>query len=432
MLDLASPLDGFGSPFGKRRGDPILAQVVSRMNSSRVDFLGIGDSNQVLSGHGWDHGFQYALSRRWPMWATGLVSQNENNGNGSNQGYLYNRAGALIGAVSGATAELDAYLNKGSGSIGPAYYTYIADGGSLGNTFSCGLVLQADCPIDNGAALAFDIHYGTFTTGAGQFKASVRLEQSPFSLLVANSVRSTNTGAYGMAVETVTLSADATRSSKAVGGKPIHISNTGITGPYFNTYYRFRNPSRLTGFSYGSLDYHGGASLRYMANDLQQASDTTLTHYFTILRNNQNQAQKTFVICINGGLNDRGESGASLGGGAITPGDSAAAYADNYTAIRDRIRAIWTLNGWDAASELFFITFVSHPVSTPDDTELVSYRAAVSAAVLGASNETAVSLTDLTDYTEMDANSWYLSGVDRSHLSQAGYENLSVRIISRL
>jgi hypothetical protein len=402
-----------------------------RMRLGRVDFVGIGDSNQIFGGNGWDHGIQYALSQQFSMWATGLVSQNENNGDGAAQGYGYNRFGPLVGAVSGAPADLNKFLNKGSGALFPAFYTYVADGSSISNSFGCGLILGANCIIDNGAALSFDIHYGTFTTGTGSFRASVRLEEPPYSLIVENAIKSTNTGAYGMAVETVSLTADGTRASKAISLKPISTNVTGITGPYFNTYYRARNPSRTAGWSYGTLDYRGGQSLRTMAYDVQQATDDTLTHYFSKLRNDQGSTIKTIVVCVNSGLNDRNETLASVGTGAVTPGDSAAAFVDNYKALRDRVIAIWTANSWDQ-NELFWLVYVSHPITTPDDSELISYRTAIFNYARGLPRTQVVSMTDLTTSTEMTANSWYASVGDTSHLSIAGYEQLGTRIVDKL
>lgn len=234
-----------------------------------------------------------------------------------------------------------------------------------------------------------------------------------------------------MAVETVSLTADSTRASKAISLKPISVNVTGITGPYFNTYYRARNPSRTAGWSYGTLNFRGGQSLRTMAYDLQQASNETLTHYFGILRNDQGSSTKTIVVCVNSGLNDRNETLASVGTGAVTPGDSAAAFVDNFKALRDRVMAIWTANSWDQ-NELFWLIYASHPVSEPDDSELISYRTAIFNYARGLPRTQIVSMTDLTTSTEMLANSWYVNSSDKNHLSIAGYQQLGTRIIDKL
>jgi hypothetical protein len=409
---------------------PIMDQLRYLMTQQRVDFVGIGDSNQIFGGHGWDHGFPYALSALgFKMWATGLVTQNENNGSGAGSGFMYalGNPGGLTGVDSGAPASLDDYINKGAGGLSPCDYTYVT--GSVGNNVNCGITLGANCPIDNGGALAFDIWWGSFATGSGSFRGSIRLDQSPFTSLATIAAVSTNTGVEGnMARATVSVTADPTRSDKLVGGKPIINGSVGITGPYFNTYYRFRNTDRSAGFAYGTLNFRGGQSTRTVAYDLQQASDDTLTHYFSILRTDQGSGAKTICIVINEGLNDRGETLASVGPGAVADGDSPEAYVDNHKAIVNRIYAIWDLNGW-ARNELVFLFMPSHTISDPDDAELRSYRDALEAYSFTVPRAQFVDLTRLTTSAEMLANGWYQSGgADKNHLVQAGYEKLSLRV----
>ncbi|TIM07621.1 SGNH/GDSL hydrolase family protein [Mesorhizobium sp.] len=408
----------------------IFEQVKYRMTVGKVDFVGIGDSNQILSGFGWDHGFQYALTALgFPMWATGLISQNENNGSGSGQGYLYNRSGSLVGAVSGAHADLDKYLNKGSGSIFPAYYTYIADGGSFGSTLANGLVVTGTCPLDTSAALQFDGYYGTFPSGAGSFRPFARWEETPFTTIHDPGAISTNTGSYGIQKVTLTAAADPARAGKQIGMRWTRPSVQGITGPFFCTYMRARNTDRTTGYAYGTLEYRGGQSARTMAYDLQQASDDALTHYFSILRTDQGSGAKTIVICINSGLNDRLENLTSVGTAAIADGDSASAFVDNVRAVVDRIKAVWTLNGWDQR-ELFWLFQVSHPQSSPDDSELVAYRAALEAYALYVDQAQVIDLSVVVSYFDLIAEGWYLNPVsDHAHLTQAGYEGASLAIL---
>ncbi|TIM07604.1 hypothetical protein [Mesorhizobium sp.] len=401
-----------------------LLPVFDLARTQRIDIVGIGDSNQILSGFGWDHGIQYALSQHFPMWATGLISQNENNGNGSGQGYLYNRSGSLIGAVSGAPADLDKYLNKGSGSIFPAYYTYLANGSSLGSTLANGLVITGACPLDTSAAIAFDGYYGTFTTDAGQFRPFARWEETPFTTLADPGAISTNTGAYSLQKVTLSATASAARAGKQIGMRWTRPSVQGITGPFFCTYMRARNTDRTTGIAYGTLEYRGGQSARTMAYDLQQASDDALTHYFSILRTDQQAVQPCIIIMVNSGLNDRNETLTSVGPGAVADGDSPEAFVDNCTAIVQRIQAIWTLNGW-SQDELNFVFMVSHPQSDPDDAELISYRTAIATYVATLDHGYTIDLAAKITSAQMLANGWYASaGADKAHMTQAGYEGM--------
>jgi hypothetical protein len=409
-------------------GNVVLKNILDMVASRHVDFVGIGDSNQILGGHGWDHGFQFALSQRYQMRATGLISQNENSGNGSAQGYLYNRVGGTTTfATSGAPADLSKFL---SGFIFPATYSFIADGGSMGSSTANGLTLSANCPIDNGAAIAFDYHYGTFDSGSGTFNPRVRLEQSPFSQLgTANDIVSTNAGSFGMARYTYTIPADATRGDKAIASKWVRIGTTMVVGPFFATYMRARNPARTAGWSYGSLVFNGGQPLRTMAVNLQTASDETLTHYFGILRTDQASSDKKIVICINSGLNDRNASATtSVGPNPTTPGDSNAAFTDNLEAIRLRIVAIWNLNGW-SLDELHWLVFVSHPIATPDDAKLAGYRVAANQWARTVPNATEIDVNKFARQTEFAPSDWYANATtDRNHLKQGGYEAVSRRI----
>ncbi|TIO14921.1 MAG: hypothetical protein E5X86_22645 [Mesorhizobium sp.] len=423
---------GLTSPLVGARGAVVPLEVFARASTQRIDIVGIGDSNQILSGFGWDHGIQYALARYFPMHATGLISQNENNGSGSGTGYLYNRSGSLIGAVSGAPADLDKYLNKGTGSIFPAYYTYLANGSNLGSTLANGLVITGACPIDTSAAIAFDGYYGTFTTDAGQFRPFARWEETPFTTLSDPGAISTNTGAYSLQKVTVSATASAARAGKQIGMRWTRPSVQGITGPFFCTYMRARNTDRSTGFAYSTIEYRGGQSARTMAVDLQQASDDTLTHYFSVLRDDQQAAEPHIVIMVNSGLNDRSENLTSVGPAAIAAPDTAspAAFVDNCTAIVQRIQAIWTLNAW-SQDELNFVFMVSHPISDPDDAQLVGYRSAIATYAASLSKGSVIDLAAKITSAQMLANGYYASaGADKNHLTQSGYEGMGLLAIT--
>ncbi|MER9278708.1 hypothetical protein [Mesorhizobium sp. M0522] len=416
---------------GKQRGGVSPLALFAKAATQRIDIVGIGDSNQVLSGFGWDHGFQYAMSRYFPMYATGLLSQNENNGSGSGVGYLYSRAAAgVIGAVSGAPVDLGKYLNKGSGALFPAYYTYVADGNIVGSNSLIGLVLSPNCLIDNGGALDFDLHWGSFDSGAGTFRPYVRLGQSPFTTLAVAAVPlSSNTGAFAMQRTTLSIAADPTRADKQVEFKPLRTASDGITGPYFSTYMRASNPARPNGFSYHTLEYRGGQPARTMAYDIQQASNETLTHYFAEVRRLQGPI-KCVIIMVNSGLNDRNETQASVGPAAVADGDSPEAFVDNCTAIVQRIQAIWTLNGW-SQDELHFVFMVSHPQSDPDDAELESYRSAILAYAATLSQGYAIDLAAKITSAQMLALGYYASaGTDKNHMTQAGYEGMGLLAVT--
>lgn len=409
---------------------PAFDQIKMRMLTGRVDFVGIGDSNQILSGTGWDHGFQYALSQFAQMYASPLISINEGEGSGAGQGYgvTYNAAGPLVGTITGAPSGLHAYLDKGAGDLNPHEYGYIASGSFAWGDTTGTAVIGALNVLDNTAALVFDFHYGTFDSGSGQFVPAVRLGVSPYSEIVsAASAISTNTGSFSVTRTSLTLPADGTRAGKAIEGRWTKVG-TGITAPFFGLWQRIHNPARATGFSYHTLDYRGGQSLRTMAHDLQEMSDTALAYYFGEVRRLQGTL-KTVVICVNSALNDRNETLPSVGPGAIADGDSAAAFVDNFKALKARIEEIWDNQGWDQ-SELFWLLFPSHPVDDPDNAELRSYRSALEAHSFSMERTQFVNIAELTNESEMLSEGWYASGgSDRNHLTQAGYEQIARKVI---
>lgn len=418
---MAKILSGHG-----QSGDP-RTEIKRRLSSGRVDFVMIGDSNQIFGGYGWDHGIQHALAQRAPAYATGLVSINEANGNGAGTGFTYKRSGPLLGAVSGAPAALHDFLDPGAGGLSPANYAYVDTSATVQQQY---FLLSAGSILDASKALEFDVHWGGFTSGTGSFRPQVRLEQSPYSGVVEAAAISTNTGANTMNVATLALPEDATRSGRAIAGR-VAAFNSAVTGPFFGTYYRWRDPSISAGWAAHTLNYRGGQSLRTMASDLQSASNATLAHYFGVIRAGQG-AQKTVIVMVNSGLNDRNETSGSVGSAAIADGDGPFAFVDNFRAIKARIEDIWLKKSWDL-SELFWIGMVSHPVSSPDDAELIAYRQEVARLFAGIAQGIPVDLGALTTSAEMIAEGWYASGgSDKSHLSQAGYEGLAARAISKI
>jgi hypothetical protein len=405
----------------------VLATIGARLEAGRVDFVGIGDSNQIFGGLGWDHGFQYALSQTYSMYATGLIAFAENGFSGSAAGYLYGRAGSssngtLTFATSGAPSAQDVFLNKGTGTLTPYNYAYAATG-ETANTYNSGLILSAGCPLDPSAALECDFYYGTFDTGSGAFNPAARYGVSPFTFIATQAV-STNTGVLGgMSKSTLAISADGART--AVQFSYNRIGTNTVTAPVFFTYLRARRPSVTAGFSYSTLDFRGGQGARTMAVDLQQAADATLTHFFSILRADQGTT-KTVCVVINSGLNDRNETLTSVGPAAVADADSPEAFVDNLQAIVERVEEIWSDNGW-SRSELFFLFMPSHPVSDPDDTELSSYRTATAAYAPTVTNGALLNIEALYPQASIQYAS---SGTDKNHLTQTDYELISVALVA--
>jgi hypothetical protein len=405
-------------------------QIKMRMKLGRVDFVGIGDSNQGFGGNGWDYGLMYALTQSgFPMYATGLISMNENNsdGVGFGYGYSYNASAPVIGVNTGAPTFFDDYM----AGVPIHQYGYLAAGSTYGLGGNSGIILGENAGvaglIDISAELQIDCYYGTFASGSGgSFNPSIRRDSPPYNTLASNGSITTTTGVDGVEVASFTLAAGSRAGFGSLGFK---WNGADIVGPFFGTYARISQTGRTTGFSYSTLTYLGGYSLRAMANTyLNIMSDTAIAHFLGEMRRLQGD-QKTVVITVNSGLNDRNETGTSLGPAGITDGDSYQAFVDNFVAIQNRIEGIWVAEGWDL-SELFWLVFPSHPVDDPDDAELVSYRKAIGEYLMTRPNAQMLNLAELTDEAEMLASGYYASGgADRNHLTSTGYAQLGIKMV---
>ncbi|HEV7297927.1 MAG TPA: SGNH/GDSL hydrolase family protein [Tepidisphaeraceae bacterium] len=332
-------------------------------------------------------------------------------------------------------AELYQYIDLGNVSdvgLHPINYFYV----EAGTTFSAGqngVILASTSPLDVSGPLIARWRYGTFNGGAGSFRPGFRLESSPFTVLAVHGsgAISTNTGAVGMATAEVSLAA-ANREGLNLGVRWRLDGQAHAVGPFFGLSTRVYRSDRTAGASLHTLDFKGGKSTRTLALDVQSASDAMLTEYFGEVRALQaSQSKRHVVIVINSGVNDRNETGASVGPTPNATGDSPAAYADNLQAIINRVRAIWTLNGWPL-SELYTLVMPSHAISAPDDAEVITYRTAAQGVADANPQTDVVDLSQLADFTVMRANGWYAGTGDRNHLTQIGYEGLSVRIIDAL
>lgn len=407
-------------------GGGSLRPFFDRAREARVDVVAIGDSNQLFGGHGWDHGLARALSLEFSLYATGLLAAGENGGNGSGMGYTWNGFSTLatgLFSYSGAPAVLDAFL-PGSTPLPPANYLYVPPGLQVGSTVSTGIFIAANSVLGVSNALRFHVIHGVLEgEGPGSFRPAIRMEQSPWSnLLVASTVptRGESTGVWE-----ATLDLPAAQRLFGLGFRFIPFG-VNIEGPCVIYWSRVQAVERTAGASFHTLYGLGGASARRMAQGMLAATDEQLSLYFSLVRAQQD-GPRSVLIRINTGLNDRNETLPSLGPAGVEDGDSPEALVDNLRAIMNRIKGIWASNNWPE-EEVYFLLSTSHPVSQPDDAELVQYREAVSSLALSLPRCAATRFDRLTSADEMLSNGWYQSGgFDRNHLTQPGFETLSTR-----
>ncbi len=399
---------------------------------ARVDVVGIGDSNQLQRSNGWDQGWHKALDERFGLYATGLVSWGEGQGLGSGQGYRYSALSSVGGGFSytGAPPEAAAFLDSATSLLSPHGYLHVPAGASVPGTALAGGLFEPGCPIDIASPLRLHFSYGRFAgTGGESFQPLCRYEGFPFETILTGPVLATRSGHAGFELAYASLDV-----SPGPRDRPISLRATSRTstliGPFIAYHLRAENLSRPRGTAFSSLYAFGSKSSNDMARAVLASSDATLTHYFDSLRRLQGPS-KAVLVRINTGLNDRTESRPSVRLG-LTPGNSAAAYQDNLLAIIERLRAIWTLNGWPQ-EELHFLLTASHPVAEPDEASLRSYRQACDQLARSQPRTATVRLDVITSASEMIANRWYqANNTDRNHLTEAAYDALASRELTTL
>ncbi|MEY3230025.1 MAG: hypothetical protein RL689_112 [Planctomycetota bacterium] len=399
---------------------------------ARVDVVGIGDSNQLQRSNGWDQGWHKALAERFGLYATGVVSWGEGQGQGAGQGFGYSALSSGGGGFTyaGAPSEAAAFLDSATSLLSPHNYVHVPVGASVPGTSLAGGLFDPTCPIDISGPLRLHFSYGRFAgSGIGSFQPLCRFENFPFETIVVGPTLPTRSGTAGFELAYGAVDVPAAARSRPISLRASPQAST-IVGPFIAYHLRAENRSRARGAAFSSLYALGSKSSNDMARALVVTSDATLTHYFDSLRRLQGPS-KAILVRINTGLNDRAESRPSVRLG-LTPGNSAAAYQDNLLAIIERLRAIWTLNGWPQ-EELHFLLTASHPVAEPDEASLRSYRQACDQLARSQPRTATVRLDVITSASEMIANRWYqANNTDRNHLTEAAYDALASRELTTL
>jgi hypothetical protein len=400
--------------------------------TGRADVVCLGDSNQIHQSNGWDHGLTRAFGLRFGVYASALLSPGENAGNGSGMGYLcgtYATSFSNLFDYSRAPNPLDRLLDLNTG-LTPLGYLYLPSGQAAGVGINLGMFIVRWAGLNIDSSLRFHVTFAMFPAGptTGSFQLSVR-DTAGFQTIATGSPVLTSWIGYGVSSTFLDIAAGTRGGDLDLRLSPI---GSNLVGPVLFFYQRVEDRLAPTGVSVHTLYAQGGMSARDMLLALLNTTDDQLSLYFSKIRELQHGAGRTLVR-INTGLNDRGETLASLGPvGGITPGSSVNAFEDNIRGIIERIEDIWRLNGWNL-DELSFVIAPSHPINNPDDSVLRSYRARAEAIALSRENTAAVNYEALTAWNELVANDWYAQqGFDSNHLSESGFEALSVREVRAL
>jgi hypothetical protein len=393
-----------------------------------IDVVMLGDSNQDKDGFGFSWSWSVALIAKAGMYATPIGYYPTLGGNAT-YGWPFGVTPppTTVNPTTGASATQipwafpDAPSSTGAGGASPGgTYGYLADGATVAagsGTFSTSVVNSPG--VDVKARWRCTYFYSTFATGAGSWRPFSR-GTSNFAQLALGASIPTNTGAETRQSVTLDIAADPARTQGfEFQWKQHNVSP--VTGPFLGFGSRAENLDKNTGFSMHRLYGVGGQSMYDVAYQLLTWSDAQLTNFFAETRRLQiSRGFDPVTIClVNFGLNDLNESlQPSLGPNPSSSPQSAAAYIDNFEAAVNRVRAIYTLNGW-SLSGLKFIICPSHPITdVGGNATLNTYREAAAAFAASRQDTSFINIASKITPDQMLANVWYLSGgADYNHLT---------------
>ena len=408
-----------------------LKPFVEAAKTRRVDIAGIGDSNQVAGGDGWEHGYSQAWSSRFGLYATGLFGTNATGGWAGPQGYIDSWGYPYGAARTGAPAALDKYKlhfdsrNDGGYDFPPGYAYFGSSYVETAKNWVPMLTIRKASPLW-GQNLNWHLTYGTFAEGAGGFTPSVA---GHFGKLVTGPRVNTSTGSIGLVDGAFKIPA-AAYANDPTPELNIGLSYSGegtMRGPFFALWQRGEG-DRASGISYSTTLWQGGRALVHAATALKTQSDDALKEYVRNLVRLQN-GEKMLLVQVNHGQNDPGWTQTSVGPNPA-PSHTPAGFADNMDAVITRLRGIWNAMGYDPKN-LVFEYGPYHPIEGAADDGTGRTRVQRLAdwenAVINLAkdhpeyNLAVVRGTRMTTPQTMNANGWYTAATDHAHLSLAGY-----------
>lgn len=403
-----------------------LQEFINESRKRRTDFLLLSDSNTVFGGSGQEHGITKALAGRFQLYKTGLISANENLGGGVSIGYLFqhaNNGGRVRTNPITIAPALEDVIPDGGLAFGTAhrYWHMVNPQTDANNT---GMTVYTGGPWDVNAALRYSFTYGTFlaTAGVGAFRPQIRRGDAPYTslALAGATINPSAPNAIGLVDYDLDLAA-ATRNYQLDGR--FSPSPTAVAGPVFFSWQWFSWPGITAGTSLNVIGYYGGQGLRNFYNYQTTAPQAAWTEYFRQIARAQGTAAPKICITISSGLNDRTDVNPSVGPSPQPSSATAAGYGDNLRGLIEYYQDVWGGAGY-SSTDIYFLLLCSHPVSDPDDSSLIAYRAECEQMTREYSLVTAVDLTRFNSLLQANKTSWYnSSGTDTYHMTQTGYEN---------
>lgn len=394
----------------------------------RVAWVGLGDSNELLSGYGWNNGISKALSSLFGLWGTGVQAIYNNyssptGAGGYDTAVIGNANETALSAPTEISALWPATMSAdGATHMGIIPYCYIPSG-----TATVRLEMVATNYGGKGAPYRYHYTYSKNSGWSGSFRPAIRLGTSPYTQYVQAASSISTAGSVGLVDGYLDLPANSIPSDTSYINAGLNGNSDSVTGPFWGTVQQIENLNRTTGFSYQTLYFYGGRSARQMLQDLNEFGSAGLAEYLRQVRRLLGP-NNVVIININMGMNDRNDSNPSIGPTGGFASDTEAGYQDNIQGVINLIRSVYSQQGWSQDYLYFFIT-PSHPVSTPDDTKLGAFRTAAKNLAKSNSNTFFCDLAMLMPSTTLTKANYYDTG-GTAHLSAGGYDAYGAMLVA--
>ena len=384
--------------------DKKLKDFMAASAKERVAIVGIGDSNQYFGGHGWNTYMSKAMLKQFGSYGIGLVP-------------FLDTIPTWAKAKGSRSQDAPAELAKQAKS-----YWYLKPGEKQkANWNITGRIIPKDHPMDIKGNLKYRITYGTFKEGESKFHPAVRRNRPPWNTLKYDKAGvSSVTGKLELKECALDLPADPKRDFDILfSASPV---NAMMQGPFMGVYLTVENTDKTNGCTYQTLYGAGGHSLFDMLKNMSATGETKLAYYFQQIRSGLNGGKRCLVM-INSGLNDRNAKLKSIGPAKKDLSRTKAGYKDNLNGLVMLLEDAWIKAG-GAKENIYFAFMPSHPISTPDDKKLVSYRQAAKELAASLPNASCIMLPELAPQKTMLKGKYY-DKRGKAHLTRKGYQKIS-------
>jgi hypothetical protein len=378
------------------------------IEDGRVVRVGLGDSNQIHSGHGYDYGEAQALVNAGvPMTSTHLDTVANNGGAGSGMGLGTIFGATASAAYSGAPADVQPFLVNPAGFFKHGMLWTANQNNSTARGLESGVLPAQE-------AIRGHVWYVQSPAMGASWSFAIRRNSSPFTTYGTRTINQ-NAGPTSVQRATLDLAADAARAGLGLGLLSYTLSSGLPIAPMAMLFMAMERTNQARGFTYDSLVNFGGNGLRQYYNVLVSLGQPWLTAYFSALLT-IGGANPVLEFNIRSGLNDRNDAVVAHGSTALSNTEDG--YAANLVALMNLLAERAMQGGWEK-HQIYFRIRPSHVADVGDASQAAFRRAARAVAQ---ANDRAIFIDDSVLFPHSEISAYYQGGgSDANHLTQAGH-----------